>query len=295
MSTPKPTVILIHGAWHSPEHFQPLETALSSHGYRTVSPWLPSVHYEKLNAPPVSSILDDIVAIRQTIVSELSAHPAADVVLLSHSYGAVVASAAIEGLDKFSRGSAGHQNGVIALLIIAGLLAPPGTSLLDWSGGQVPPTMLISTVPYPGDPSKREIEICTCVPDPGPVALFYHDVAEQDPLAAQRYASLCMPQIWAVWAAEEVPVPFAAWQAAAELDLDVFYLVTEDDRALPPVFQRAMIDIADREIAAARQPGDDGARKSIHVTAIKSGHSPFLSRVEETAQWVRRCCGERDV
>jgi len=30
----------------------------------------------------------------------------------------------------------------------------------------------------------------------------------------------------------------------------------------------------------------------VQVTSIKASHSPFLSRVEETAQWVRRCCGE---
>ncbi|KIW29540.1 uncharacterized protein PV07_05352 [Cladophialophora immunda] len=295
MTTPKPTIILVHGAWHSPEHFQPLEEALRSHGYRTVSPWLPSMHYERLNAPPVSGIDDDVSAIRGAIVSELASSPAVDVVLVSHSYGTVPAGAAIKDLDKSSRAWAGHRNGVTALLIISGLLAPPGISLLDWNGGQVPPTMAISTITSPVDPT-REVKVCAPVSEPGPIALFYHDLAESDAQAAQRYASLCTPQVWAV---HKTPVPFAPWKPGPKSDpgLDLFYLVCEEDRGLPAAFQRTMIEGTDRDIAAAHQAGsarEDEARK-IHVTSINSGHFPFLSRVDETTQWVRRCCGEEEV
>ncbi|OAP61581.1 hypothetical protein AYL99_03784 [Fonsecaea erecta] len=299
MATPKPTIILVHGAWHSPEHFQPLEKALHSNGYRTVSPWLPSMHYARLNVPPVSSIDDDVSAVRQTILSELDTRPDTDVVLLAHSYGTAPAGSATEGLDKSSRTQTGHHsNGVTALLIISGLLAPAGISLLDWGGGQVPPTMVLSSMPSPVDPTK-EIKLCSPVPDPGPVALFYHDLAERDAPAAQRYASLCTPQ---VWVAHRTPLPFTPWTPAAWLQsgLEVFYLVCEDDKALPAPFQRLMIQAVDKEVAAAREDagtaaGNEAPERKIRVTSINSGHCPFLSLVEETVLWVRRCCGEEDV
>jgi hypothetical protein len=31
----------------------------------------------------------------------------------------------------------------------------------------------------------------------------------------------------------------------------------------------------------------------IEVTRIKSGHSPFLSKLEETVEWIRRVAGEK--
>ncbi|OAG42667.1 hypothetical protein AYO21_02950 [Fonsecaea monophora] len=355
MSASKPTIILVHGAWHSPEHFRPLEQALNSPppppppssspsgGYKTISPWLPSMHYTRLGLPPPSNIADDIAAIRQAIVSELTSHPTTNVVVLSHSYGTVPATAALEGLDMATRARVGHDNGVTAHLIISGLLAPAGTSLLDWGGGQVPPTMVLSTVPVPlsssgGDKTgcvekgDREVKVCTPVKDPGPVALFYHDLAERDARAAEHYASLCVPQVWAV---QETVVPFAPWSpprleteiksktespsetpskidsqtqsqsgqisnpgsdsntetgtaTATGIGMDIHYLVCEDDRALPAAIQRVMIDGADKGIKAHHHhhhPLSRAEGSKIHVTAINSGHCPFLSRVDETARW----------
>ncbi|OAL38176.1 hypothetical protein AYO20_02628 [Fonsecaea nubica] len=347
MSASKPTIILVHGAWHSPEHFRPLEQALNSpppsssssgganggaNGYRTISPWLPSMHYTHLGLPPPSNIADDIAAIRQAIISELTSHPTTNVVVLSHSYGTVPATAALEGLDIAARARAGYGNGVTAHMVISGLLAPAGTSLLDWGGGKVPPTMVLSTVPVPlsssGDETggvekgDREVKVCTPVKEPGPVALFYHDLAERDARAAEHYASLCVPQVWAV---QETVVPFAPWsppgaeirsktESPSNIDpqtqsqsgpisdsdmgtgigtgMDIYYLVCENDRALPAAIQRVMIDAADKGIAMHHHrhhhhhlPLSKAQGAKIHVTAIDSGHCPFLSRVDETARW----------
>jgi hypothetical protein len=41
-------------------------------------------------------------------------------------------------------------------------------------------------------------------------------------------------------------------------------------------------------IQVAKAAGAD-----IDVTRIKSSHSPFLSKIDETAQWVRRIAGEK--
>ena len=340
MSSSKPTIIIAHGSWHSPEHFVLLETNLSASGYKTHTVWLPTMHYGRLS-PPLQpgkvNLLDDVKALREAITHELSSSPDTDVVLLSHSSGTVPASSAIENLDKLTRSRNGFQNGVSAFLVISGLLIPAGITGLDFAGGQTPPTVTVTTIANPEDNTKQ-IEISNPVADPGPIALFYHDVPDTK---AARYARLCTHQIWAV---NKTVIPFAGWKVS---DLSVFYLVCEEDRALPPGFQRLMIENADRERAKGDQStesttahggnelgkiqkdslagieesqailegvksgnasesakradagatggiesGKEASATAIQVTNIQSGHSPFLSRVEETATWVRRCCGD---
>jgi predicted esterase len=55
----------------------------------------------------------------------------------------------------------------------------------------------------------------------------------------------------------------------------------EKDQALPVEKQQAMID-------KAREQGAD-----VQVTRISAGHSPFLSKVDETVGWVRGVAGEK--
>lgn len=62
--------------------------------------------------------------------------------------------------------------------------------------------------------------------------------------------------------------------AASWMEIPTSYLLCEDDLAIPAAAQEAMA-------AKAKELGGD-----IEVTRIKSGHSPFLSRVEETVEWV---------
>lgn len=334
MAATKPIIVAVHGAWHSPEHFAPLETALTSHGYKMVSVWLPSMHYARVNQPPPMGLAEDIEAIHAAVLLELASQMTTDVLLLTHSYSSIPGLAAVESLDKASRAQAGHSNGVAAVLVISGLLVPAGISAFAWAGNEVPPTVTLSTIPSPeGYPKGKEIEVSNPISVPGPIALFYHDLPPDE---AAKYAALLKPQIFAV---NHTPVPFVGYKV-----IPTYYLVCEDDRALPPVFQRVMIENANKDIAedeahrlgdrdgenggtlAAFQreslagktgrkdeegekaadghssgnqgeanptPGGGPSRKAfIHVDTVQSGHSPFLSRVEETAAWVRRCAGE---
>ena len=334
MSSSKPTIIIVHGSWHSPEHFAPLESNLKSHGYKTQTVWLPTMHYKRYPSltPAKITLNDDISAVRSAITSELSSNLETDVVVMAHSSGTVIASSVIEDLDKTSRAKAGHSNGITALLVISGILVSSGMTTFDWAGGQVPPTVSVSTIPDPKDKTK-EIKVSNPIADPGPVAIFYGDLPDEE---AKRWAALCTHQIWAV---NTTIVPFAGYKLPT---LDVFYLVCEQDVALPAEFQRVMIQNADRDreeatkggseegkenggnllgqfqkdslasIEAVKQAsekilgqGQDGGDSSrggkesagggaskVQVTSIQSSHSPFLSRIEETAQWVRRSCGE---
>jgi predicted esterase len=48
----------------------------------------------------------------------------------------------------------------------------------------------------------------------------------------------------------------------------------EDDQAIPAQGQQAMCD-------AVKEAGGD-----IEVTRIQAGHSPFLSKIDETVEWI---------
>jgi pimeloyl-ACP methyl ester carboxylesterase len=252
MPSHKPTTIIVHGSWHSPDHYALLANNLESHGYRTKSVWLPSMHWTRHHLHPakIDPLVEDIRITKEAIVEELGAHTDTDLVVLAHSSGTVVAGAAIEGFDKVSRSKHGKTNGVVAFAIISGILCTAGITVLDWAGGQKPPTVEVTTIPHPDHPDdeSKSIEVSIPKPEMGAIALYYHDV--EDKAEAKRYADLCTPQLFNV---NTSPVPFAAW---AMPTLPLYYLVCEDDHALPAAFQKIMIQGADEVRVKAAVPAE---------------------------------------
>ena len=75
----KPTIIFVHGAWHSVQFFEKVIPILEPLGYRCVTVPLPSVG----SSPPVKSLNEDIEAVRGAVLKELDA--GRDVVINAHS------------------------------------------------------------------------------------------------------------------------------------------------------------------------------------------------------------------
>ncbi|KEF63618.1 uncharacterized protein A1O9_01596 [Exophiala aquamarina CBS 119918] len=219
---------------------------------------------------------EDIKSIREIILAELEAHLGTDVAILTHSHGGLPGLAAIENLDKKSRIAAGFQNRVSALLPMASLLVPAGVSGFDWGGGNIPPSIVVKNVPSPVD-GKLEVEMSTPNPNPVPIELFYHDVPQKE---AEHYSSLLIPQVISVF---RTPVPFAGWKI-----VPIYYLIAEEDKAFSPEVQRMIIDQANE---ARLQVNPDGG-KLVVVESVQASHSPFLSKLDETAAWIRRSLGE---
>lgn len=59
-----------------------------------------------------------------------------DIVVVAHSYGGVVASCAVEGLDVPALRRAGKIGGVIMLAYLSAFVLPKGASLMDGLHGQ---------------------------------------------------------------------------------------------------------------------------------------------------------------
>ena len=142
-SATRPTVLLIPGAFTTPTTiFRPLIPKLESAGFTTILAHLPSSHPSASNDSRSSSedvtsddyqsctIAADAQHVRAQILDPLIHVEKRKVIVLAHSYGAVVSGAAAVELTPRSMSSGGGE-GVLGLLNVAGMLLPEGVSLIE--------------------------------------------------------------------------------------------------------------------------------------------------------------------
>ena len=109
----------------------------------------------------------------------------------------------------------------------------------------------------------------TDVGAPGPEYYFYNDLSPKD---AEYYSSILRPQSWPAYEGE---LTYEAWK-----DIPTSYLHCTKDQAMVPPAQEGMV-------AACEEAGVE-----IRVEKVESSHSPFLSKVKETGDFIRRSAGE---
>ncbi|ETI19569.1 hypothetical protein G647_09403 [Cladophialophora carrionii CBS 160.54] len=251
--TSKPTIIIVHGAWHRPIHFHELSRALTSHGYKVIAPALPSVDKAPGEITPDSEA--DIATIRHAILAELDdAASPNDVILVPHSYGGIPSSGAVRGLDRASRVAAGKRTSVRAIAAITSAILPEGMSITGPDG----------------EPAVQEG--LPALMNPPPATMFWQDMPAESETYRQAERNLNAMSTAALFD----PCRFSAFEV-----VDVHYLLARDDQALKFHMQEAIVRrIRDRG-HVVRTEVLDGC-----------GHSPFLSRVPETVAFVRRSAGE---
>jgi len=208
-SETKPTIVLAHGVWLDGSSWTEVIKELGHKGY--------GVHAAQL---PLTSFEDDVAAVKRVI-----AHTSGPVVLVGHSYGGAVISAA------------GNAASVAKLVFITALVPEPGQpfgAIL----GQNPPAAQIEM--------KPDAEGFIWVDAAGFHDAIAHDihrglvnlaVAVQKPFAAKVF---------------EATIPDPAWQSKPS-----WYLVTTEDRILNPKTQRAMashIKAKVHEVATSHLP-----------------------------------------
>ena len=124
MATALPTIVLVHGAWHTPAAYASFVSALRNRGFTVHCPLLPTCSGE---TPPIASLPDDVAAVRSTILPLVDAGER--VLMVMHSYGGAVGTDAAEGLYLPDRQAKGHPGGVIHLLYLCAYILPPGGSM----------------------------------------------------------------------------------------------------------------------------------------------------------------------
>ena len=133
ISSRKPTIVFVPGAFHTPEHFRPMSTLLEASSYQTITVALPSIGARASSA----SYRDDVHAIRSTL-QELVEDEGKDVLLAVHSYGAVPGCQTVGGLEKNARMKEGKKGGVVHVLFMVALLVEQGQRLRDVLEGGLP-------------------------------------------------------------------------------------------------------------------------------------------------------------
>ncbi|KAI1162206.1 Alpha/beta hydrolase fold-1 [Nemania serpens] len=154
MSDKKPVLVFCPGAWCDPGYFRFTIDILTKAGYTCLTVSLPSVGSElrPKDAPKITQGLQtDANAVRDVVIPQLDAGH--DVVAVCHSYGGVVTSEAVKGLDRSSRGP--NTGAVIHLVYVAAIILDVGNEV--WPGGNPPDDQFI----VDGDVCRRNPESST--------------------------------------------------------------------------------------------------------------------------------------
>ena len=245
-----PTLILLHGSWHSNDTWERLLPLLNSKGYKTVAPQVCFCGTPE----PLTSIAPCISQIQALIAAETSA--GRDVVMVNHSFGGVVGSSAVNGFTtKNPAKLEGTKGKVIGIIQMASLTVPTGSSLLEFlqkgKGSAIKPIGLAG--PDGWDEMKRDV-----------VEAMYHDLTPED---GAYWASRILKHSSATRSSSENV--YAGWK-----DVPVCYLKCTDDRASDPGTQAKMIESIKE------------ANEHVIVKEIFASHSPMLSKAAETAELV---------
>lgn len=273
-SSGRPTILLVTGAWHVPEHYRLVSDGLRSQGFRVSVPRLPSNTNTKETAQLAD--LDDDIAFIHGHAKQLLAE-GQDLLVLMHSYGGVVGSYALSNMPTraTSTGNQGSGAGrLLGLLYMTSFITLAGESLTDIFGGGLPPFL-------PLNKETGEVILSDeCFNDH-----FYQDCTEEQ--RKQASALLVRHGIDAQFKPprrKEVLVDLGVSEedgalgrmtmAYAQEGVKVGYIFCDVDAGLPVHLQEMMVGRIKKLGVQVRE---------WHVAA---GHSPFYNKPEDIVEAV---------
>jgi pimeloyl-ACP methyl ester carboxylesterase len=212
---PKPTIVLVHGAWADGSSWNAVSTALQRDGFTVLTP---------------TNLLRGVAGDAAYISSFLAQRTVGPVVLAGHSYGGVVVT------------NAGAGGGDVRALVYVNAFIPEvGESVFTILGGSgsaldVPdPTAVLDIAGYPGAP-EGDVEAFL---KPSTV----HDSFAQDLPEADRELIVSSQRPIAL-GANIGPTEAAAWQT-----IPSWAVIGTEDRVIPPATQRSMAERAGSTIS----------------------------------------------
>jgi pimeloyl-ACP methyl ester carboxylesterase len=227
---PKPTVVLVHGAFADASGWNGVAARLQHDGYRVVAPANP---------------LRDLAGDAHYLASILATIPA-PVVLVGHSYGgAVITNAAVD------------QPNVRALVYIAAFAPDQGESIFEltgrYPGSHLPAATRLRPFPVPGGGAGADAYI-----DPAD----FRDVFVGD-AAADTAAVMAAAQRPLSVDAGNGKTAAVAWKS-----IPSWYLVATEDHAIPPDAERFMAGRARSETIEIDGPHAVMVTHPQHVTDL---------------------------
>lgn len=207
-SAPKPTIVLVHGAWADASSWAPVTRRLQDDGYTVLAP-----------ANPLRGLGGDAAY----LAAFLQQRTTGPVVLVGHSYGgAVITNAAMSDPD------------VRALVYVNAFAPEQGETVLGLQGGGGDPSALFDFVQYPGAPAGDVDLYIKQTVFPQLFAADLPAVTRVQLAAAQRPITL---------SALSEPSGAPAWKT-----LPSWYLLGTKDNILPPALQLSMAERAHSRI-----------------------------------------------
>ena len=251
--------VFVPGAWHSPDAFHKVITLLSAKGFTTRKVDLPSVG----RSPPISSLEPDATAIRNAALAEMQ--KGHDVTVVCHSYSGAPTSQGLKDLQRPQRAGEGR---VSAIVFIAAYVVPENSTVND------------ATAAHGRSENFLRVELLEdgnyfFTNDSNPAEAFYNDLSPEE---GRHWVSKLRPHASAAFA---TPLSYTAWK-----DIPSWYLIALQDQALEPRTQRAFLQEAREYLDNVGGPGT--GERMFKSEEIDAGHSPFLSRPQETADFIER-------
>ena len=252
-----PTLILCHGAWHTPEAWDPVKAAFEAKGYRCLAPKMLYNYGET----PIQSMTPVVTALQEVIAAETSSGH--DVVLVNHSLAGMAGTSAVKGFTRRNASKLTSQNvgRVVGLVQLTAWLPTEDNDSL---------AKIISDfdrrhpdLPYIGVRAETD-ERGWWVLQGNPADYFYSDMPEEE--AKKRVAKLIKFSAQILVAEDSV---YAGWR-----DVPMWYLVCTKDMAIRTELQEDMI-------RKCREGGAD-----ITTRACDAGHSPFATKFDETIAFI---------
>ncbi|KAK3709515.1 hypothetical protein LTR37_010888 [Vermiconidia calcicola] len=255
--SPKPTILIIPGAFGLPEWYDSIVKPVAAHGYSVQAIKLPSVAYTKELVPgegPAPTMYDDAAFIAAE-VSKLAGE-GQDIMLLAHSYGGVPTTQSTKGLSKDERQQEGKQGGIVRLTYLTSLVPALGQSASSVLAGAPPEQTLDFNIDESGWMTHSDL--------PNSARICFSDLPQAEGEAWMqkftRHSALSFP---------------SELTHAGYKDIPVSYLICTEDLCIPVEVQREEVAMMERE-----------SGRKVDVTEIKADHIPIAGKPEMVVAWI---------
>ncbi|KAK4685013.1 hypothetical protein P7C73_g5148, partial [Tremellales sp. Uapishka_1] len=246
-SLPPTHIVIVHGAYHCPAHYERLSTALTFRGFIVHAPHLPSSQYEwdQVDSPPPAegwpSHSGDAKLVRDLVVQLVD--QGERVLLFGHSAGCWTVSEALNGLPSEA------ERSVIGAIYCCGYLVGEGQHI-GQAFMEFTPHLLDEVAVY----AHGFDGLCSFK---DPVKLFYADLPAAE---SARLVKLLRPA-----PALSSPLSSSAFQSVPSA-----YIYTRNDIIVPLAMQEELV-------RRARARGLNIMKEYRFDTA----HSPYINKIAE--------------
>ncbi|KAF1959731.1 alpha/beta-hydrolase [Byssothecium circinans] len=261
MAATKQTIVIVHGAWHTPAHYSKLRTLLEHSGHEVHIPIHPSI--TSPSDPKIANLSTDTAALQAFITPLIDSGKS--IAVLAHSYGGQVATNALHGLGLSTREALGKKGGVTYLIYMAAFALFEGKSIIgkvrDFDHEQYMDQAF--TFDYATHPSPSATTVLTGMPRTAPYMLG-DSTPNNTPEEVEEYW-----QTLRLWSGAclyaELTCEKAAWR---EEGVKVAYIMTSLAQCCPLGYQRDMVERI------------RGEGVSVEVVELETGHCPHFTMAE---------------